>query len=86
MKKLFDESTGLLLLDEMVYSMPSFQKIMEDNMITDEEIMNQSEVVVDLLKKIDTELNEEERELVIKTICEMAVLYQLHAIRVGEED
>lgn len=81
MKKLFDETNGLLLLDELVFGMSSFQKIMEDNVITDDEIMKQSDVVVNLLKQIDTDLSDKDRELVLKTIGEMAVLYQLNSIR-----
>lgn len=81
MTKLFDETNGLLLLDELVFSMPSFQKIMEDNKVTDDEIMEQSEVVVDLLKKVDATLKKEDRDLVLKAICEMAVLYQLNYMK-----
>jgi len=81
MNKLFDQTNGLLLLDEMIFSMPSYQQILEDNIITDEEIMKQSEVVVDLLKQVDTQLMGKDRDLVLKTICEMAVLYQLNSIK-----
>lgn len=81
MKKLFDEANGLLLLDELVLSMPSYQKIIEDRMITDDEIMKQSDVVVDLLKQMDTNLSEKDRDLVLTAICEIAVLYQLNSIK-----
>ena len=81
MPNLFDEETGLLLLDEMVYAMPSYQKIIADNQITDDEIAMQSETVVALLKRIDTELQVNDKELVLQAICEMAVLYQLNAGR-----
>lgn len=81
MKKLFDEANGLLLLDELVLSMPSYQKIIEDRMITDDEIMKQSNVVVDLLKQMDTNLSEKDRDLVLTAICEIAVLYQLNSIK-----
>lgn len=79
MDKLFDESTGLLLLDEMVYAMPSYQKIIEDSIITEDEIVKQSEVVLDLLRQIDRDLQEKDRQLVLKAICEIAVLYELSA-------
>lgn len=54
MKKLFDEKNGLLLLDELVLEMDSYQKIIADRIITDDEIMAHSAVVVDLFKQIDT--------------------------------
>lgn len=39
--KLFDAETGYLLLDEVVESKDSFKKIMEDGIITDEEMEDQ---------------------------------------------
>lgn len=80
MKKLFDEKNGLLLLDELVLEMDSYQKIIADRIITDDEIMAQSAVVVDLFKQIDTNLNDQDKALVLKTIAELAVLYQLNSI------
>lgn len=81
MKKLFDEKNGLLLLDELVLEMDSYQKVIADRIITDDEIMAQSVVVVDLFKQIDTTLKDQDKALVLKTIVELAVLYQLNAIR-----
>lgn len=81
MKKLFDEKNGLLLLDELVLEMDSYQKIIADRIITDDEIMAQSVVVVELFKQIDTTLKDQDKALVLKTIAELAVLYQLNSIR-----
>lgn len=74
-KKLFDEKTGMLLLDEYICEMPSFRKIMEDSVITEDEVMAQTEKVVELLKRLERVLQPEERELLIETLCEIAVLY-----------
>ena len=83
MKKLFDETTGYLLLDEIVLNRRSFQIIMEDNTITDDEVIKQANAVVSLLKKLDSKLDVEERELAIDVISEIAVLYQINALKGG---
>lgn len=77
MSSLFDEN-GFLCLDDIVYAMPSYQKIMEDKVITDDEIIQQSNVVLCLLKQIDEQLGREDKNLVIDAISEMAVLYTLN--------
>ena len=51
--KLFDAETGYLLLDEVVESKDSFKKIMEDGIITDEEMEDQVNRVIDRLKTME---------------------------------
>lgn len=74
-KNLFDEKTGMLLLDEYIYEMPSFRKIMEDGVISSDEVMAQSKRVISLLKRLESVLQPEVRELLIETLSEIAVLY-----------
>lgn len=76
-KPWFDPKTGILLLDEYVAEMPSFQKIMADNIVTDEEITEHAQNVVSLLKKLEVLLTPELKSLTTKALCEMAVLYAL---------
>lgn len=83
MTRLFDEANGLLLLDEMVFACPGYQAIIEDQVITDEVIEEQVTRVIALFKKIDGQLNTEDKELVLKTICELAVLYEINAFKGG---
>ncbi len=83
MKQLFDEKTGLLLLDEIVCEKESFRAITQDTMISDDEIMQQSALVVSLLQKIEQELDEAQRTLVLDAISELAVLYQIHSLKEG---
>ena len=78
MKKFFDEETGILRLDEMVVENPSFKKIMADNVVTDEEIKEQSELVISLLKSLENELSDKEFEKVSRAITEMSVLYAIN--------
>ncbi len=81
MKKLFDETTGYLMLDEVIMDAPSFKMIMADNVITDEEIIKQANTVIELLRSLDEKLNSDEKELAVKAITEIAVLYEINARR-----
>jgi hypothetical protein len=81
MQSIFDEN-GFLRLDEIVYDMPSYKKIMEDRVITEEEIIEQSNIVLQLMKKIDQQLGDEDKKLFIEAISEMAVLYTLNSNRI----
>ena len=53
---LFDKE-GVLRIDEAIMKRPTFLKIMEDNVVTDEEIFEQSRVVLDLLQKAEKEFS-----------------------------
>ena len=48
---LFDKE-GILNIDELVAQRPTFRKIMEDQIVTDDELTNQANLVV---KKIGTD-------------------------------
>lgn len=73
--KWFDEKTGIFRLDEIVAQRESFQKIMADQMVTDQEIRDQSALVVNLLKKLHETLPEEHRKDVMNLLAEITVLY-----------
>jgi len=72
---LFDKQTGILNLDEQVLERPSFQKIMQDQKVTDEEIEEQSQLVISLLKELEASLSPADLDKVSNTIVEMGVLY-----------
>lgn len=71
----FDPETGVFRLDEIVAERGAFKKIMEDGIVTDEELAAQSERVVDLLRRAEAELDEASRALVQELLAELAVLY-----------
>ena len=83
MRRLFDEENGLLLLDEIVFDSPSYQTLLDGHVVNDDEIMAQSERVITLLKEIDGKLNPEDKELVVKVVSELAVLYEINALKGG---
>ena len=62
MKRLFDEETGYLIIDELAMKRDSYAKVLADNVVTEKEIKEQSDLVLDYLKKMDQKLNEEEQE------------------------
>ena len=83
--KLLDAETGYLLLDEVVESKDSFKKIMEDGIITDEEMEDQVNRVIDRLKTMEEILSDYEKTLVLDAISELAVLYEMNARREKQE-
>lgn len=83
--KLFDAETGYLLLDEVVESKDSFKKIMEDGIITDEEMEDHVNRVIDRLKTMEEILSDNEKTLVLDAISELAVLYEMNARREKQE-
>ena len=52
---LFDKE-GILNIDELVAQRPTFRKLMEDQIVTDDELTNQANLVVNLLKKLEQTL------------------------------
>lgn len=77
----FDERSGMLLLDEVVAGMPSFKKIVADDVVTDEEMAEHAERVVALLKRLEGELAPPVRALVTEVLGELAVLQALQRHR-----
>lgn len=72
MKKLFDKN-GLLNIEDIIMNTPSFQKIVEDSVITEEEIREQSERVANIIKEIEEKFDDEQIELVRKLLAEVSV-------------
>jgi hypothetical protein len=80
-KPWFDAETGVLKLDEYVAEMPSYKKIMEDQVVSDQELDGQFERVTDLLKRLDRSLPDELKDITTDALCELAVLYVLQRRR-----
>lgn len=69
---LLDES-GILNIDDAVLKNDSYKKIMEDGIVTDEELQGQSTKVSDLLKEA-SKLPEDVQEFIEKLLVETCVL------------
>lgn len=73
----FDPQTNMLLLDEYVTTMSSFQRAMADSVVTNDELESQALHTVDLLKKLEGMLSPEAQEIATDALCELAVLFAL---------
>ena len=73
MNTFFDESGGLNI-DDLILQQPSFQKIMEDGIVTEEELAEQKERVITLLKKFEQNSTPEQIDQVRELLAEISVL------------
>ena len=79
MNTFFDE-TGTLNIDDLILEQPSFKKIMEDGVVTDEELAEQKERVIALLKKLEQKLMPEQIDQVRELLAEISVLVAVRNI------
>lgn len=79
MNTFFDES-GTLNIDDLILQQPSFKKIMEDGVVTDEELVEQKERVIALLKKLEQKLTPEQIDQVRELLAEISVLVAVRNI------
>lgn len=75
---MFFNEKGILNIDEIVVNNASFKNIMEDGVITEEEIKVQSEKVIDLLQKMEQKYNSEQLEEIKQLLVETSVLYAVY--------
>ena len=71
---LFDEN-GMFRLDEEIAKQPTFQKIMEDGIVSDEEVEQQSQLLISLMKKLEKDLSPEQLKEVEEVLTQAGVLY-----------
>jgi hypothetical protein len=76
-KPWFDPKTGMLLFDQYVQEMPSFKKVMEDEVVTNEEFRAQAEKVSGLLQQLERMLDNDTKTVCTAALCELAVLNAL---------
>lgn len=71
-------------LDEAVMNQPTFKKIMEDGIVTEQEIKEQSERIVSILKSMEKNYTEEQQREIKELLVEAGVLFttsQYHALQ-----
>lgn len=74
---MFFNENGILNIDEMVVNAPSFKNIMDDGMVTEEEIKSQSDKVIELLHEVESRCGEEELSKIRELLVESSVLYAI---------
>ena len=80
---LFNEQ-GIINMDELIAQQPSFQKIMADGIVTEEELKEQSERVINLLHEAEQRFSEEEQQFIKQLFSETNVLsaiYHYHELQ-----
>lgn len=77
---MFFNEKGILNIDERVTNNDSFKKIMEDGIVTDEEVKAQSDKVVSMLKKIETKYAETQLAEIKDLLAEVSVLYAVYQL------
>jgi hypothetical protein len=80
-KPWFDPETGTLTLDEYVVEMDSYRRIVEDETITDDELVEQTKRVTSLLRQLEETLSPEVKAIATKALGELAVLNALQVKR-----
>jgi flagellin-specific chaperone FliS len=80
-KPWFDQETGNLLLDEYVTEMDSYRRIVEDEAITDAELVEQTQRVTALLQQLEGTLSPEAKALATAALGELTVLNALQVKR-----
>jgi hypothetical protein len=77
----FDEQTGTLLLDDYAVEMDSYRRIVEDDTITDADLLDQTQRVMLLLRQLEDVLSPEAKALATEALSELAVLSALQVKR-----
>lgn len=77
----FDAQMGTLLLDDYVGEMDSYRRIVANDLITDDEILEHSQTVVSLLRRLEESLTLEARATATEALCQLAVLHALQLKR-----
>lgn len=79
----FFDNNGMLNIDELIVEQPSFIKIMEDGVVTEDELLEQSKRVETILKDIEKTAPSETIEKVRHLLAEMSVLVAIKQIQSG---
>lgn len=77
----FDEQTGTLLLDDYAVNIDSYRRIVEDETITDAELLAQTQRVISILQQLEDVLSPEAKALATEALSELAVLSALQVKR-----
>ncbi len=77
MQTIFDDN-GLLNISDIVNNHPSYKAIMEDGIVTDQELREQADATVAALRKVQSLCNEEQQSLILDANSEMGVLFPVY--------
>lgn len=71
---MFFNEDGIFDVDEIIVSNESFIKIMEDGIVTDDEVKAQSEKVIAMLRSVEVKYSKDQLTEIKNVIAEICVL------------
>jgi hypothetical protein len=80
----FDEHTHLPVIDEKVHHLSSFVDAMADGVIDDNELQKQQSSLIDAMKAVESELNDQQHEKITRLMVELSaynIMRLLHELQ-----
>lgn len=81
MVKLFDEY-GNLNVEDLIMKSESFKKIIADDIVTEDEVLEQTERVTELLKEMEATCTPEQTDILRRLIAEICVLVSVNSVAI----
>lgn len=81
MVKLFDEY-GNLNVEDLIMKSESFKKIIADDIVTEDEVLEQTERVTELLKEMEATCTPEQADILRRLIAEICVLVSVNSVAI----
>ena len=81
---MFFNEQGIIDIDEMIAQEPSFQNIMADGVVTEEELKEQAQKVMSLLHEAEHHFSKEDLLFIKKLLAEtnvLAAIYHYHELQ-----
>lgn len=75
---MFFNEQGIIDIDELIAGQSSFQKIMDDGIVTDEELQEQSQRVIAQLREAENRFCEEDLQFIKRLFAETNVLSAIY--------
>ena len=75
---MFFNEKGILNIDEIVANNASFKNIMEDGIVTEEEVKAQSDKVIAMLHDMEAKYSQEQLVEIKSLLAETSVLYAVY--------
>ena len=75
---MFFNKQGIIDIDELIAKQSSFQNIMDDGVVTDEELQDQTQRVISLLHEAEKRFNEEDLQFIKTLFAETNVLSTIY--------
>ncbi len=75
---MFFNEQGIIDIDELIAKQSSFQKIMDDGIVTDEELQEQSQRVIGLLHEAEMRFSDTDQQFIKTLFAETNVLSAIY--------